>query len=413
MTEVLPIGPAAGALLPFIGFATDAPSRKIMGMAAAAAGWAAPDIREGGLEAAHAHMAACAEPAVLLVDLSGTDAPLGAVDALADLCPADSRMIAIGTRNDIHLYRGLKAMGVSDYLLKPLDPDALLEAIAALRSEASALAPASGRARERGRLMAFIGARGGVGTSTLAVAAASLLAREGEQRVTLVDLDLQTGTLGLDLDAEPSTALANILESPERLDEILVASTARAHPLGFRLLAAEEPLQKSLVVRPESVQALVAHMLAQEDLVLVDLPRRLDQAVRSVLRIADRVVIVATPSLAGLRDMRRLADHVAGLRAGQRALLVANRVGGAADVPIADFEVGLGARLDCLVADAPALAARAAGAATSLAAIAGKRAPGPDLARLAGLLEQSPERAEAAPSARGLLARLRSLAMPK
>ncbi len=408
MTDLRPVGPAVAEQLPFVGFVRDAPSRKAIGMAAAARGWAAPDIREGNLEAAQAHVATMVAPAFLVIDLSDCPAPLGAVDALADLCPEGTRVLAIGTQNDVQLYRGLKALGVSDYLLKPLDPAALEEAIAEAHLEGGQGPRPASRKPHKGQVVAVIGARGGVGATAMALALAHLAAGSG-QRTMLFDLDLQGGTVALDLDVEPVSGLRAILESPDRVDGQLLESLARVHALGFRLLAAEEPAEMHIKIRPESVLALVATLSATHDLVVVDLPRRLDRSVRSVLRTADRVVAVTSLSLAGMRDTRRLAALLAGLRAGQRPLIVANRVGASrAEVALADFEQALDGRIDLLVDDMPAVAARAAAGAVPLSAAASGGRSAESLQRLAGLVAPAAGVVEEA-APRSLWGRLRAL----
>jgi pilus assembly protein CpaE len=400
MTELRPVGPAVAEQLPFLGFARDAESRKALGMAAAARGWAAPDIREGDLEGAQAAVARASAPVFLVIDLTDCPAPLGAVDALADLCPEGTRVLAIGTHNDVQLYRGLKQLGVSDYLLKPLDAPALEGAIAEALADRGQAGRQGARAPHKGEVLAVIGARGGVGATALALSLAHLSAAGGN-RTMLLDLDLQGGTVALDLEAEPVAGLLAILESPDRVDGQLLESLARAHRLGFRVLAAEEPVELQPKIRPESVLALLATLVATHDLVVVDLPRRLDRTVRSVLRNADRVLVVTSLSLAGLRDTRRLAGLLAGLRAGQRPLLVANRVGASrAEVALADFERGLEAKIDLLVPDAPAAAARAAAAALPLSAAAGKARPAGALAQLAALAAPAAAQPPAARRAR-------------
>ncbi|MFN3591439.1 MAG: CpaE family protein [Thermaurantiacus sp.] len=381
MTELLPVGPAVAEMLPFIGFATDSASRKTLGMAAAATGWVAPEIREGGLDVAIAHVAQAVAPAFLVIDLTGSAAPLAQVDALADMCAEGTRVLAIGTRNDVNLFRGLRALGVSDYLLKPLEQDLLAQSLAAAmtdREAAPVIAP--GRAA-RGTVVAVMGARGGVGSTAIAISLAHLAAARAN--TMLLDLDLQGGTVALDLEAPRAASLAAILESPERVDDTLVDGAASPHTLGFRILAAEEPLERQFVVRPESVQALLSRLAATYELVLVDLPRRLDRTVRTVLRTADRVVLVTNASLAGLRDARRLLALASGLRAGQQPLIVMNRLGaGRGEVADADFEAMLGARVDARIPEVPAIAAKAIASATALSAAATGRRPAAAMARL-------------------------------
>jgi pilus assembly protein CpaE len=389
MTELLPVGPAVRELLPFIGFATDPASRKTLGMAAAASGWAAPDIREGGLEAALAHVARKPAPAFLVVDLTGCDAPLAQMDALADLCPEGTRVLAIGNHNDVHLFRGLRSIGVSDYLLKPLDTESVAASLSLAMADGLSGIEVAALRPDRADVIAILGARGGVGTTSIAISLAHLAAKA--LRVMLLDLDLQGGTVALDLEAPRAAALTGILESPDRLDDTLLDGAAAAHPLGFRILAAEEPLERQIAVRPESVQALLSRLSGTHELVLVDLPRWLDRTVRTVLRTADRVVIVTCPTLAGLRDTRRLLALVSGLRAGQAPLVVLNRVGASkAEMAPEDFEGALGSAVALTIPEAAAVAAKAAGSATALSAAAAGRTPARQLARLVDMVVPTP-----------------------
>jgi len=404
---MLPVGPAVAEALRQVAFATDAQSRSVLAMTAAALGWPAPEIREGGLEAAHAYVAATAAPAFLVVDLSDSAAPLGGVDALAEVCAADTKVLAIGTRNDVELFRGLRALGVSDYLLKPLDPTTLRLAMQAMLADGPAGAELQrNQAPHKAEILAFMGARGGAGVTTVAISAAALLAQDYGKRVVLLDLDLQAGTAALDLEAEPSPGLASLLESPDRVDQLLVNASLRPHDLGFALLTAEEPIDQLLRVKADAVLALIAAVATEADVIVVDLPRRLDRSVRAVLRTADRVVIVTPATLVGMRETRRVAGFVTGLRAGQRPMVIVNRVGEtSAEVGRADFEQGIGGRIDIMLPHAPRQAARATEQATALVKVSGRGALGVGLRSLAALLASGPPAARSEPA--GWRARLK------
>lgn len=400
--EPRPQGPAAR---PFLGFATDAESRRAIAMAAAARGWDSPEVLEGGLEVAHARLAAGSAPGFLVIDLSASKAPLPEIDALADLCDADTRVIAIGTRNDVNLYRGLRDLGVADYLLKPVDYAVLAAAIdAALETAAAPPAAAMAPAREA-HVVALVGARGGAGTSALAAALAQRMAAAGLAAV-LVDLDFQAGSLALDLDLEPSPAILPLLESPDRLDPLVVTQAMRAHRSGFRLLAAEAPFETALSVEPDAVLALLAAAGADADVVIADLPRWLDRTRRTVLRTADRLVLVTPLTLAGLRDTQRMVTLATGLRAGQRPVLVGNRAGAhAAELDSRDFAAFLGTPLDVLLPEDPA-AARAAAETAATLGDTGSPALARPLDSLAAALQPAAAMAVAARPASGRLGAL-------
>jgi pilus assembly protein CpaE len=406
MSDQSPLNQASETLR-FIGFATDAHSRKELAMAAASRGWLQSEIREGSLADAHAYVAATAPPALLVIDLSGNKAPLASVDALADVCAADTRVLAIGTANDVALFRGLRALGVQDYLLKPLDP-LLLRGALDMLIEGVPAAPAPAASVNKARVLVFTGARGGAGTTTLAIATAAMLAEDKARRVLFLDLDLQTGSAALDLDLEPSPGLAAILGSPDRVDQTLVDSALRPHPLGFSLLTAQEPADLQLTLEPEGVLALLAAIGARADMLVIDLPRRFDQAARAVLRVADSVVIVTPQSLSGLRDTKRLAGLITGLRAGQQPLFVANRCGqSTAELSQSDFERGLGVPLTARISDAPRMVAKAALKATAVSAVEGGPAVKSGLRLLLAALPLAP--ASKASSSAGALAKIRRL----
>ena len=190
-----------------------------MNRAVAQLGWSNAKVRAGGLETARGSIDITVPPGLVLVDLSDASDPVEGMHELAQLCGPQTRFLAIGSVNDVSLYRQLVALGVADYLVKPVSSELLCEAFAsAVRSQPS---PSAARTT---RLFAFLGARGGVGTTTLAISTAWLLAHEFKLRTALVDLDLHFGNLALSLDLEPGRGLREALENPERTDSMLLAS---------------------------------------------------------------------------------------------------------------------------------------------------------------------------------------------
>ena len=130
---------------------------------------------------------------------TGTDDPIAAVNALAEACDIGTRVVALGTVNDVTLYRELRALGVDDYLIKPVTPDQLETALA---HTAPRPAPGTTDAEGPAELYLMCGVRGGIGASTVALNVAWVLAHEWDRRVALADLDLQFGTAALSLDLE-------------------------------------------------------------------------------------------------------------------------------------------------------------------------------------------------------------------
>jgi pilus assembly protein CpaE len=194
---------------------------------------------------------------------------------------------------------------------------------------------------------AIIGARGGVGATAIATSVAWSMAKDKRQRVVLLDLDLHFGSLALSLDLEPARGLREILSSPERVDSLLVRSAMAKVSDGLRVLAAEEPLEDMPTADPAGLDALLADLGGSADWVVIDVPRALTALNRRALAVAETVGIVCEQTLPAMRDTQRLMTMIGGLRADARVLVVANRVGGAAgEIGNADFERGIGGKID-------------------------------------------------------------------
>jgi pilus assembly protein CpaE len=354
--------------------------------AAQALGWGPPEACPKALMAAVPIIDQGRPPALLVVDLDGEAAPLAALSALADACLAQTRVLAVGTGNDVGLYRALLAAGVSDYLVKPLQPDALVAALGRIDA-AGDDAAARPSAAALGRVVAVIGARGGAGATTLATSLAWMIADRGEnsdagRRAVLVDFDLQFGSAAMALGVDPGPGLAAMLASPERLDAQLLAASLQPVNDRLGLMAAQMPVEGDAPVSPVAALALLGALRSTAQWVVADLPRTLDSMTRQVLRTADQVVVVAPPSLEGLRDTRRLMAWLRALRAGAVPLVVVNGVAhpaaaGGGEVTRKLFEDTIATRVAAWVPAMAGPAAAAAAHALPLAALAGGAAGRP------------------------------------
>lgn len=358
----------------------DEVTREVVRQATLQLGWPQNRVREGGLTAAVAHLQSHPAPAVLLVDVSDCDDILAGMDALAEVCEPTTRVVAIGAANDVALYRRLIALGVSDYLVKPVSADALTEALrdAETRERPAGPKPATCRT------VALIGARGGVGATALSASIAWAAAQERKQPAVLLDLDLQFGAACLSLDLEPGRGLRELLANPERIDSLLIGSAAVQAGEHLRVLGAEEPLETELALRGEGLEELLGALAeGGSEAIVIDTPRRLDALTRAAVGRADVAVIVTDLSLPGMRDAQRLLGLMGHVRSGE-TLVVANRVGGVAgEVPQAEFERGIGRKLDAVLPHDAKAAAAAAEQGKPLLATAGQGALATELRRLA------------------------------
>jgi len=280
-------------------------------------------IKRGGIVRAIQYLSAERSPETIIVDISGADMPASQVHNLAELCEPGVTVIAIGDRNDVGLYRDLVQAGVSEYIVKPVTAQLLAKAL----SSTPSVAEGSPISRKLGKMVAVVGARGGVGATTLAMNLAWYLANRRNRRVLLLDLDLQNGDCALALNLKPTPGLREALVNPLRIDSVFLERAVAI--LGDRLfvLSAEEPLRADAEFTAEAVETLVAVLRTQFHYIIADVPRTPAAPYRQALDIADVRVIVADQTLRSVRDTVRLRDALGEGNAKSGDFLVVNRSG--------------------------------------------------------------------------------------
>ena len=296
-------------------------------------------VREGAL------------PRILIMDLSESTSPISELSAARSVGGPDLKILALGTVNDVSLFRDLLAAGASDYLVKPLTREALA---LGLEKQAATTSPSG-----LGQIIAFIGSRGGVGTTTTAVGCAWLLSDARKENTALVDLDLHFGTVALNLDSDPGTGLCEALEQPSRIDALFVDRAMVKATDTLRILASEAAIGETLMIDAGAIDVLLYELRRKFTWVVIDLPRWVTPTQRLVLAAASKVVIVCERSLAGLRDTIRLQTLLREHAPQAQVLMVdAGASGERATVGKAEFEKAVGKTLDATLShDAKSAAA--------------------------------------------------------
>lgn len=298
----------------FMAFIDDDLTRGVLVKALEEMGWDPADAIAGDINAARSMLAGLPTPGILLVDLSEHLDPVEAIDGLADVCDPGTRVIALGAVNDVDVYRALMAQGVFDYLVKPVTPQVLSTALVAAQSAGAQNViegpeTVTADTPNKGMLTAVIGARGGVGATTVAVNIASSLVKNSGRRVALIDLDLHFGTSALMLDLEPGKGFLEALESPERIDSLFIERAMTRAADNLYLLAAEEDPSRALSFASGALGVLFDKLRESFDAVIVDVPR---ESALTVAPYMDRLVLVTDPTLAGFRDGVRLRKATQG-----------------------------------------------------------------------------------------------------
>lgn len=280
------------------------------------------NVHPGGMAAAVELYTDAVSPALLVIESGGEDDQtlLDTLARLAEVSAPTTRAIVVGPRNDIALYRTLLREGISDYLVMPLAPRQIVAAIDAIFAEPGA-AP-------RGRLIAFFGVRGGVGSSTLAQNTAWTITRAYHEEAMLIDLDLMFGTSVLAFNMAPQQTLGDALREPDRIDATLIERFAVKYDERLKVLPAPGGMACTATIEPDMLDRVLEIARLISPFVLVDLPRSWDPWVKHVLATADAVVVTASPDLASLREAKALADFLAHNRPEDAtAVFVLNRCG--------------------------------------------------------------------------------------
>ena len=384
----------------FIAFVGDDVTRAAVAQLATQQGWPEERIVDGGILEAVDRLRDVATPRRMLIDLAGTDDPLAAVNTLAKTCDSGTRVVALGTINDVTLYRALRALGVDDYLIKPVTPDQLESALA----QAAPISPEAGATTEAAaELYLICGVRGGIGASTTALNIAWVLAHEWQRRVALADLDLQFGAASLFLDLEPGTGLLEALANPARIDDLFMERAMVHESENLALVSAEEPLDHAPFLDGDAYDILIRRFKHNFERVVVDVPRTTLCGVPGLLEAATALVVISDLSLAGMRDSLRLADAARSAVPGLRILFAASRAGEnkKAELQIKDFERGVGQALDVVVPWDPKALTAAAGAAKAVPQVAGRSPAAAAIRKLAVQLS-----GESHPKKRGMFKRI-------
>jgi pilus assembly protein CpaE len=258
-------------------------------------------IQMGGMTAAVEAYSSAPTPNVIIIESeSRGDEVLGGLDSLAEVCDAGTRVVVIGRHNDVLLYRELTRRGVSDYLIAPVGTLDVVRSVCGLFSAPDA--------KPVGRVIAVIGAKGGVGASTIAHNVAFAVARNLQLDTVVADLDLGFGTAGLDYNQDPPQGIADAVFSPDRIDTAFIDRLLSKCTDHLSLLAAPATLDRVYDFGEEAFDAIVDSLRATVPCIVLDIPHLWSGWSRRTLIGADDILIVAGPDLANLRNVKNMLD---------------------------------------------------------------------------------------------------------
>ncbi|HEY7800764.1 MAG TPA: cellulose synthase operon protein YhjQ/BcsQ [Hyphomonadaceae bacterium] len=296
------------------------------------------EVFEGGTPVAITHYQSEATPNLLVIEGAGDPRQLLAeLDALAEYCDENIKVVILGHTNDIRLYRELMRRGVSEYLVAPFDPVQMIRSIAALFTDPEA--PFTGKT------LAVTGVKGGVGASSIAHNLAWALSERIKVNSTLVDLDLNFGTTGLDFNQDAQATIADALMSPDRFDEAVMGRLITKATDRLSLFTAPATLDRTYNLEPETYGRVLDQVRGSVPFVVLDLPHIWSDWFKTTIIGADEIVVVAAPDLASLRNGKNLMDFLKAARPNDaQPKLVLNMVGlpKRPEIPPKDFGQAIG-----------------------------------------------------------------------
>jgi pilus assembly protein CpaE len=279
------------------------------------------DIGGGGIAAAIARYRNEASPDLLIIESSlETLALRQALGTLAENCLPHTRLLLAGPVNDIRHYRSVIACGASEYLALPADSAVTLEIIESLYADRPDETFAT--------TVAFVGAKGGAGASSIALAIASTLSSQCGSQVILADLDATAGGLDIAAGIAGGQTIADVLKESPRLDAMLLDRVLSPVRPNLSLLPPPPTSPTSDRLADEAVVRMIEVARSSAGFVLLDLPGTRASDMKTVLQLVDKVVLVAEPDLVSLRNVSNWHTWICQLRGNADTLqVVLNKVG--------------------------------------------------------------------------------------
>jgi pilus assembly protein CpaE len=277
-------------------------------------------VKMGGMMAAAEAYQNAPTPNVIVIESDGRGEILAGLDDLASVCDPGTRVILVGSEADEVPYRELVRRGVNDYVMGPVNPIDVVRSICSLFAASEAVTV--------GRVIAVIGAKGGVGASTVAHNVAWAIARDLKLDSVVIDLDLAFGTAGLDFNQDPMQGIANAVFQSDRPDSAFIDRLLAKCTDHLSLLAAPAALDKVYDFGANAFDAIFDTLRMTTPCIVLDLPHQWSAWTRRALEGADDILIVAEPDLANLRNAKNMLGVLKASRPNDRPpLYCLNQVG--------------------------------------------------------------------------------------
>lgn len=286
-------------------------------------------------------------PVDLLIFELGTDLEkdFQLIQSLLSLGTVGEVFLTSGNSDPAVLVQSIRA-GAKEFFVQPIDGEEVKQAL--LRLKERRRRPSGQQVVRRGKIVDVVGAKGGVGTTTIAVNLAASLARtETSPSVALVDMNLLFGEVPLFLDIESTYHWGEISRNIDRLDATFLMSILSSHSSGVYVLPSPAQLNGSdAVATPETTQRLLGLMRSMFDFIVIDGGQHLNDACLRIFELSDTVLFLSVLSLPCLANLNRLLKSFYGLgHSSEKAAVVVSRYLKNPDVPLKDAEESINRKI--------------------------------------------------------------------
>lgn len=276
--------------------------------------------------------AQCSAAGFLVVDISGVDSPLDQFRALVDILPPSTPVVVIGDVNDIRLYRDLQTAGAAEYFFRPLVGDLITGTLNRILFGKQAQAGS-----RQGKLIHFIGVRGGAGVTSIAIRTARMLSDDPPRPVFLMDLNLRSSDMAMQLDLQPNSAIYEALDNADRIDDLFLERTLTRVSENLDLMSTLDPLNKPVRLAEESLLKLFTRLASRYRYLVTEVPTNSVAGLNQVLRLGSTVVLVSDGRMASARDVARWRALLSSVLNGVTLVHVLNRFDMPDALPVDQF----------------------------------------------------------------------------
>jgi pilus assembly protein CpaE len=364
-------------------------------------------IQLGGIPGAVQVFSGQPTPNLLIVETHGArEQVLAELAPLAEVCQPDTKVVIIGHVNDVILYRELMRQGISEYLVAPVSIMALIETIAGLYSDP--------KAAPLGRVVSFVGCKGGVGSSTIAHNIAWQVSQVHSVETVITDLDLAFGTASLNFNHDAGGGIFEALSQPDRVDATLIDRLMTKLGDKLNLLNSVSGVERDFSIEAHAVETVLNTVRLSSPMIIVDVPNIWAPWIKYTLLNSDDVFVTATPELPSLRNAKSLIDLLRQQRPNDKPpRLILNQVGvpKRPEIPPAEFAKALGLEPSAIIPYDPHTFGTAQGNGQMLHEVAAKSKAAEAVTGIANLIAGGPKATK--PQKSGLGSLFKNLSMKK